>query len=277
MRVFVSSTKDDLVDHRQAVAERLQEMGQIAGRMEVFGARPTSPLETSLAEVASSHLFVGIYAHHYGSIAESNISFTEREYDEAVRRGKPVLAFIVDDDFDWKVRFVDGEPGRTRLADLKARLRREHTVATFGSPDDLALKVEAGVNDVLMRGEFSEIPAPAATDPVGIANIALLHTSFFRSDKTKERDDGRRYYQFEVVVIARHAVMQRIRSVTYRMQDEWPLDKRVQVTSDRTSRFKMKELANGTSIVRAEIDIDGQAEPVRLNRFIDLHEAGPRL
>jgi hypothetical protein len=42
-------------------------------------------------------------------------------------------------------------------------------------------------------------------------------------------------------------------------------------------KIKMKELANGMSIVTATIEIAGQAQPLELNRFIDLRPDGPRL
>jgi hypothetical protein len=40
MKVFLSSTYSDLVDHRKAAAEALERLGQQVGRMEIFGSRP---------------------------------------------------------------------------------------------------------------------------------------------------------------------------------------------------------------------------------------------
>jgi hypothetical protein len=39
MKVFLSSTYVDLMEHRRQAAEVLERLGQQAGRMEVFGAR----------------------------------------------------------------------------------------------------------------------------------------------------------------------------------------------------------------------------------------------
>lgn len=46
MRVFVSSTYRDLVEHRRAVAEALERLGLQLERMEAFGARPRTALAT---------------------------------------------------------------------------------------------------------------------------------------------------------------------------------------------------------------------------------------
>jgi hypothetical protein len=125
--------------------------------------------------------------------------------------------------------------------------------------------------------QAERIPSPGATGSVTLSNIALWHTSFLREDKTREYGDGRIYYQFEVIVIAPESVMARVNSVIYHLEDAWPSTLRTQTVRDRESRFKMKELANGTSIVRADIKFTDSEEPVYLNRFIDLRPDGPRL
>jgi Domain of unknown function (DUF4062) len=275
VRVFVSSTQKDLIEHRRAVGRVLEQMGQSVARMEGFGPRPGKPVEESLAEVDKCELFLGIYAHSYGTTPDGKeISITEREYERAVEEGKPVLAFIVDNTFDWDKQFREGEPGRSRLERLKERIRRDHIVAEFTTPDDLAATVAAGVANQI---QAAHVPAPPPNAPVSLANVALLHTSWFSAKQTALKGDGRRYYVFDVVVIAPAAVMERITSVLWRMSDVWPERYAVQLSRNRADRFRMRELANGTSIVRAEINLDGQPEPLWLNRFIDLREEGPRL
>ncbi|ALG10429.1 pYEATS domain-containing protein [Kibdelosporangium phytohabitans] len=125
--------------------------------------------------------------------------------------------------------------------------------------------------------QAARIPSPGVTGPVSLENIALLHTSFIRPDKTREFDDGRTYYQFEVIVIAPDDVLRRVVSVRYELEKAWPEHLRVRTVADRATRFKLKELANGTSIVTARIDLRGQDQPLLLNRFIDLRPDGPRL
>lgn len=109
-----------------------------------------------------------------------------------------------------------------------------------------------------------------------LANVALLHTSFLPKKKPNF-NDGLTYLQIEVIVIAPMTVMSRIASVTYRFEDAYPLEHREQVRINREERFKIKELANGTSIVRAEVKFRDSERSLHLNRFIDLRPDGPRI
>jgi hypothetical protein len=276
--VFLSSTSVDLAEHRRAVRDGLDRIGERVLQMETFGARPDEPMRASLNEVGECDLFVGVYAHRYGFVPpDAHASVTELEYERAVELKKPVFVFVVDEDFDWKPAYIEGEPGRAQLAALKQRLSASHTIERFTSPTDLAFKVSTSVSNYLTKQLELHIPLPAATQLIGTENVALLHTSF-RSPKADERfRDGRRYYQFEVIVVAPDAVMEKINSVTYHLEKAWPEANRTQVIRERSSRFKMKELANGTSIVTADIEIEGQDQLLRLNRFIDLRPDGPRL
>jgi hypothetical protein len=122
------------------------------------------------------------------------------------------------------------------------------------------------------------IPAPSEEENITIENIALLHTSFLSEKGTRlYGGDGRAYYQFEVVVMAPDVVMERVDKVIYHLENAWPETLRTRETRDRASRFKMKDLANGTSIVVADVYFRGNDQPLKINRFIDLRPDGPRI
>ena len=153
---------------------------------------------------------------------------------------------------------------RKRQLEERGRLRAQQELADK-SRRDLATRWKKDGADI------------AGSDSVGLENVALLHTSF-RYPKDDERfRGGLAYYRIHIIVMAPEPVMRRIRSVTYHLDPAYPPANRIHVSSDRGSRFKMKELANGTSIVTATIDLEGRDEPLELNRFIDLRPDGPRL
>lgn len=141
--VFLSSTRQDLAAHRDAVSLALRKAGYVPSEMETFGARDEEPLEACLQEVAETDLFVGIYAWRYGFVpAGASISITEQELREAHRRRKPILCFTVDEAYELPRE--EGE-GAERLRDLKRRIRDERGVDTFTTPDNLAAAVLAAL------------------------------------------------------------------------------------------------------------------------------------
>ena len=82
-------------------------------------------------------------------------------------------------------------------------------------------------------------------------------------------------WAFHVVIQARDEVLDRVESVKYLLDPAYP--NRIQVVTDRKSRFMLKELANGESTVRCEVKIKDQSEVVTLERYINLTATGPRL
>src|SRR5580693_1532549 len=96
--VFLCSTYSDLVEERQGVLEAIRQVQLQHESMEYFGARPDQPMETCLAEVARSNVLVVIIGYRYGSLVPGKqISFSEAEYQEGRRLGKPCLVYMRDD------------------------------------------------------------------------------------------------------------------------------------------------------------------------------------
>jgi Domain of unknown function (DUF4062) len=146
VRTFISSTYLDLVDHRRVVANALERLGQTAGRMEVFGARPNEPTVACFDEIQRCDLFVGIYAYRYGYVPEgAETSITEQEFDRARQLSKPIFCFVIDEGHPWLPRLMEGEPGRSKLMVFKERVSRSYVQDSFTTPDDLGLKVSTAV------------------------------------------------------------------------------------------------------------------------------------
>jgi hypothetical protein len=125
MRVFLSSTYEDLVDYRAKAANALERLGQQGVRMEVFGARPQSATAACFDEIRTSDAFIGIYAHRYGYTPDdAKISITEQEFDFAITEDKPVFGFLVDDNYPWLPAYIDHEPDLPRLKLFKQKILR---------------------------------------------------------------------------------------------------------------------------------------------------------
>lgn len=119
----------------------------------------------------------------------------------------------------------------------------------------------------------TNLPSPSSGEIITADHMALIHSSW-RYPK-KDIEFGMPIWAFHVIVQAREEVLNRIESVKYLLDPAYPNP--IQTVTDRLSRFKLKELANGESTVRCEVKIKGQSNTVRLERYINLTNTGPRI
>ena len=160
LRVFVSSTLEELADERAAAREAIESL-RLTPVMFELGARAHPPRELYTAYLAQSDVFVGIYGEHYGWVApDADVSGLEDEYRLAT--AKPRLLYV-----------KRPAPARdARLAALVQRIEAEGAVSyrTFGEAnelrrllaDDLALLLsERFQGDPQARGTSARHNLPA--------------------------------------------------------------------------------------------------------------------
>ncbi len=97
-QVFVSSTYEDLQEERKAVMEALLQMNCFPVGMEYFNAADDSQWDVITSLIDECDYYVLIVAGRYGSIDEaSGKSYTQKEYEYAVKKGVPVISFVHSD------------------------------------------------------------------------------------------------------------------------------------------------------------------------------------
>ena len=155
LRVFVSSTLQELAAERQAVRAAIEGL-HLTPVMFELGARPHPPRDLYRAYLDQSQVFVGLYWERYGWVAPGEaVSGLEDEYDLSGRR--PKLMYI-----------KDPAPGReARLTQLLNRVEGDdtasykvfHTAAELREllADDLALLLSE-------RYEWTQASVPAIGD-----------------------------------------------------------------------------------------------------------------
>jgi hypothetical protein len=79
-QIFVSSTYTDLIDERQETLKSILDLGHIPSGMEGFHAADEKQLSYIKKIIAECDYYVLILAGRYGSVDETGISYTEREY-----------------------------------------------------------------------------------------------------------------------------------------------------------------------------------------------------
>jgi hypothetical protein len=142
LKVFLSSTFQDLVEHRSLAEASLATCGIPFNAMEHFGSTPQPPIDTCLAAVDASDVFVGVLGVRYGGSPPGLMrSYTEREYLRALGRGIPVFVFLIDETLAAVAPhhyLSETQDQQLRLQRFKDNVKRKHTVSFFRTPDDLA-------------------------------------------------------------------------------------------------------------------------------------------
>src|SRR5499427_8856480 len=113
LRVFVSSTLQELSAERAAVSEAVRAI-RLTPVMFELGARPYPPRDLYRAYLAQSDVFVGLYWQRYGWVAP-DMDVSGLEDEERLSAGKPRLIYL-------KLPAPQREP---RLQVLLDRIRAE--------------------------------------------------------------------------------------------------------------------------------------------------------
>jgi len=89
IKIYLSSTYEDLKDHRRTVFDALRQSGYQVINMEDYVARDERPVEACLKDVAKSDIYVGIFGLRYGYVPPAKhgnpdrLSITELEFRKA--------------------------------------------------------------------------------------------------------------------------------------------------------------------------------------------------
>ena len=151
-QIFVSSTFVDLKEERQAVLTAVQESEDIPSGMEMFPATDEEQFNFIKKVIDNCDYYVVIIAGKYGSLANDGISYTEKEYDYAVSKKIPVLAFVRKEDAITE-RETDVEKTQ-KLAHFKEKVQTGRIVRQWSDKQDLVYSVIISLNK-----EKSEHPA----------------------------------------------------------------------------------------------------------------------
>ncbi len=122
-------------------------------------------------------------------------------------------------------------------------------------------------------GVALSLPEAKQDEEVTDEHLALIHSSW--RYQRKDREFGEKMFGIQVIVQGQTSALDRIEYVKYKLDSSYPNS--VQKKYDRTRNFELKELAWGSSTIRAEVKIKDQENLVKLSRFINLAETGERL
>src|SRR5947208_12825339 len=152
VRVFVSSTLDELAPERAAAREAITQL-RLTPVLFESGARPYPPRELYRAYLAQSDIFIGLYWQRYGWVAPAmQVSGLEDEYQ--LSGTKPKLIYI-------KTPAPEREP---RLRALLDRIRSEDDASyqKFTTPEELRERIANDLAQLLTERCSSTPKTPVA-------------------------------------------------------------------------------------------------------------------
>ena len=152
VRVFVSSTLDELAPERVAAREAITQL-RLTPVLFELGARPYPPRELYRAYLAQSDIFIGLYWQRYGWVAPGmQVSGLEDEYQLSSR--KPKLIYI-------KTPAPEREQGLHTLLD---RIRTEDTASyqKFATPEELRERIANDLAQLLTERFTTPAETPVA-------------------------------------------------------------------------------------------------------------------
>ena len=151
-QIFISSTFTDLKEERQAVLKAILEIDHMPAGMELFPATDDSAWQLITDVIDNSDYYVLIVGGRYGSLDETGISFTEKEYDYALKTKKPVISLLhKDPDNLPRGKTETNAAASEELKTFRAKVEKKHTCAYWRTADELKVQVIVGLTTAIKR------------------------------------------------------------------------------------------------------------------------------
>ncbi len=193
LRVFLSYTSELAKQPPEwswlhAAVEAVRARGHVPVFMESFGSRDTLPRSVCDEKVESCQFWVGIIGHRYGSIVpETELSYTELEFDTATSAGLHRLALLLADDAPVGARDTGEAHRRQQSFRLKASEGRLAT--SIGTPARLFADLYDALSD--MEGDRPQPEILDALPPVVPTGLRDRHGDRARLASVLERGQDR--------------------------------------------------------------------------------------
>lgn len=141
-QIFISSTFSDLKDERKKVMQTIMSLDCIPAGMELFPAMDEEQFEFIKKIIDDCDYYILIVGARYGSMDDDGVSYTEKEYDYAVSKGVPVLAFLHHDISSLPMSKADSDGKlKKKLDKFRKKVETGRLIKYWNNADDLNAKV----------------------------------------------------------------------------------------------------------------------------------------
>ncbi len=146
-QIFISSTFADLQNERKGIMEAIIELNCFPAGMEMFPATDTEQFEYIKSVIDESDYYIAIIAGRYGSLAEDGISYTEKEFNYAISKGIPVLAFLKKDINSLPYSKTENDPeGKKKLEIFRNRVLQGRLARYWDNADNLKYIIHSSLS-----------------------------------------------------------------------------------------------------------------------------------
>lgn len=161
--VFISSTFMDLKSERETIRKLVIDMGYIPLGMESFPATNEEQFSYIKRVIDDCDYYILVIGGRYGSVTDDGISYTEKEYDYAIEKGKVVLAFVHESPGDFPVKVIDEDPQlREKLDAFRSKASNGRVVKFWSNKDQLGYQAMTSLHQAVdnyptvgwVRGDF---------------------------------------------------------------------------------------------------------------------------
>jgi tetratricopeptide (TPR) repeat protein len=186
--IMLSSTFTDLKEHRQRATKAIEKFGYRANVMEYDGARAdANVIESSLKMVRDSAGYICVISLKYGQTPfdpdenPDRLSITELEFNEAMRLGRPIVLFVMDDEHLIRKADIESDPGKLEKLDaFRERAKRlgdrsevERVYETFETLDQFSTAAAIAVGRLIQHLERKASEPLAASTPAIEAPVRI--------------------------------------------------------------------------------------------------------
>ncbi len=275
MRVFLSSTYEDLKAHREVLMDTLRKMGDEVQTvaMEHFGSDPRSPYEVCQEKVSECDVYIGLFGWRYGSVEpKSRLSMTEIEYRTALAKGVPPYLYFLSEKQAVLPAAVDMGVAADKIRKLKEEMAGHHVVQTFTTPEDLSRLVVADLARHMQSGqarqEVMEVSGPVGPELNPGHPYLLCHA--WDPVPDGEVYSARLYIDvYEDEEAERKKLLKAIDRVVYQLHKSFIIP--VVPMQNWEEHFVLEIRIYGEFWVRSTIYLkDQERSPIQLTRYINL-------
>lgn len=149
-QIFISSTYSDLEEERDSIIKAILELYHIPIGMEMFSAEDEDQWEIIRRTIEVSDYYILVLGLRYGSKTSEGISFTQKEYEYALERKIPILAFVMDETVALPKDKRDDD--LTEINNFRASVLKNSKMAQFwNTKDELIKNVSISLTKQIMQ------------------------------------------------------------------------------------------------------------------------------